>query len=249
MLAANPFPHPLTIGFFYREKMRAIHRVAPYGPMERILEIGGGRGGLTALLYPGARITNVDLDPSLGAASINQVAGTRFVCADATRLPFADESFDAVTMFDVLEHIPDHQRAAAEARRVLRPGGVLLASSPHAKWRYPYYRLFAPIAPREEELFAEWGHVRRGYTLGEFDTLVGLPRERWATFISPVTAFAHDISFSRLSDRVKRGLLVAIAPITWLGYLLHAPHAAGTETAVAYRKPQRDAGAAVAPDG
>src|SRR5688572_23393019 len=49
-LAHNPFPSPLTLGFFYREKMRAIHRVAPDAPFEEILEVGGGRSGLTHLL-------------------------------------------------------------------------------------------------------------------------------------------------------------------------------------------------------
>ncbi len=59
-LTQNPFPHPLTLGFFYREKMRAIHRVAPDEPFDRILEVGGGRSGLTAMLYPRARVTNLD---------------------------------------------------------------------------------------------------------------------------------------------------------------------------------------------
>ena len=49
-LTKNPFPHPHTLGFFYREKMRAIHRIAPDLALNNILEIGGGQGGLTALL-------------------------------------------------------------------------------------------------------------------------------------------------------------------------------------------------------
>jgi SAM-dependent methyltransferase len=239
-LAANPFPNPHTIGFFYREKMRAIHRVAPDERLDRILEIGGGRGGLTGLLYPAAEIVNVDMDPSFGTVAVNRGARTRFVAGDATALPFSDGAFDAVTMFDVLEHIPDHERATAEARRVLRPGGVLMASSPHTRWRYPYYRVLGPIAPHEDELFAEWGHVRRGYTLEDLDRLAALPRERWATFISPVTALAHDVSFARLPLPVRRLAIAALAPLTWLGYAAHRPHARGTETAVAWRKGARD---------
>jgi hypothetical protein len=52
-LARNPFPHGWTDGLFYREKMRAIHRVAPERLGEggaRILEVGGGRSGLARLL-------------------------------------------------------------------------------------------------------------------------------------------------------------------------------------------------------
>lgn len=45
-LAQNPFTHPLTQGFFYREKMRAIHYIAPNQLFENILEVGGGQGAL-----------------------------------------------------------------------------------------------------------------------------------------------------------------------------------------------------------
>ncbi len=237
MLAANPFPYPLTIGFFYREKMRAIHRIAPDEPLDAILEIGGGQGGLTRLLYPKATITNVDLDVSFARAPANRLPRMRFVGGDATRLPFADGSFDAVTMFDVLEHIPDHARAASEARRVVRAGGVIMASSPHTRWRYPYFRFLAPVCPHEQELFAEWGHVRRGYTLEDLDALMALPRAEWSTFISPVTALAHDLSFSKLPLTIRRGLIAMLWPVTWVGYAMHDRHAAGTETAVAWRKP------------
>jgi len=236
-LARNPFGHPLTLGFFYREKMRAIHGVAPDAPFRDILEVGGGQGGLTQLLYPEARIINLDFDPRYGRSHVNRRQGMGFVCGDATALPFPDGSFDAVTMFDLLEHVPDHRRAASEGLRVLRPGGMLLASSPNESWRFPYYRVLKPLCPTEEEMFAEWGHVRRGYSLAELEELVGLPCERRATFISPLTVVNHDIAFSRLPRAVRIALCTALSPITWLGWWLHRPHGPGTETAAAWRKP------------
>ncbi|HEU4564921.1 MAG TPA: class I SAM-dependent methyltransferase [Gemmatimonadaceae bacterium] len=236
-LARNPFGDPYTLGFFYREKMRAIHRVAPDESFGDILEVGGGQGGLTGLLYPGARITNIDMNPAYGRAAPNLRPNTRFLCGDATRLPFADASFDAVTMFDLLEHVPDHEAAAREAWRVLRPGGALMASSPNERWRYPYYGFLAPICPSEAELFAEWGHVRRGYSLGELEALMGRPIDAWATFISPLTALCHDIAFSRLSRTARRALCTAIGPLTWAGYALHGQHSRGTENVALWRKP------------
>ena len=234
-LAQNPFPNPLTLGFFYREKMRAIHQVAPSEGVHRVLEVGGGRSGLAAMLYPEARVTTLDLDPSFADASLNQAERVTFVQGDAVALPFDDGAFDVVTQFDLLEHVPDDAAAASEAVRVLCPGGTLLVSTPHTRWRYPWYPAFRSVAPTEEELFAEWGHVRRGYTIDDLRALIALPLRAWASFINPVTALAHDVAFSRLPYR--RRVLMALAPLTWAGYLLHRRHGRGTETASAWAKP------------
>jgi SAM-dependent methyltransferase len=236
-LSRNPFPHPLTEGFFYREKMRAIHRIAPDLSFETILEVGGGQGGLTALLYPQAQITNIDFDPQYATAPCNQQAQVRFVCGDATALPFADQTFDAVTMFDVLEHIPDHKTAIAEAFRVLRPGGFLLVSTPNENWRFPYYALMQPICPPETDVMAEWGHVRRGYTLTDLEQLIELPYQSIATFINPITVVGHDVAFSKLPHRVRRSLCTLLSPVIWLSYAVHQPESKGTETASAWQKP------------
>src|SRR5574341_895149 len=104
-LAKNPFSYPLTLGFFYREKMRAIHHIAPDRPFQDILEVGGGESGLTASLYPNARVTNLDLNPEYNQALCNQQERVRFVCGDATALSFTSCSFDAVTMFDLFKNL------------------------------------------------------------------------------------------------------------------------------------------------
>jgi SAM-dependent methyltransferase len=235
-LASNPFPHPYTIGFFYREKMRAIHHVAPDEPLNEILEIGGGQSGLAKLLYPNARVTNLDMDPRFADAPSNRQPGVHFVCGDATKIPFPPASFDAVTMFDVIEHVPNDAAAIAEAWRVLRPGGALLLSTPRETWRYPHFQALARFAPHEEKLFAEWGHVRRGYTLKALEDLVGQSCDKWASFMSQGTALAHDIGWSHFAEPLRRSLIALISPLTWGAYLLHNPHDEGSETAVFWRK-------------
>jgi SAM-dependent methyltransferase len=237
-LARNPFPRPWTLGFFYREKMRAFHQVVPDESFADVLEVGGGRGGLTHTLLPRSRVTNIDMNPAFGDAPVNREEGVAFCCADATALPFADASFDAVTMFDVIEHVPDDRSAMAEAWRVLRPGGVLLVSTPHVSWRYPHIGFQQPWCPDEHELFAAWGHVRRGYRLEDLEGLVGARAEQWATFISAGTSLAHDLAWANAPERVRRALITLVAPITWAAYVLHRPHDPGTETAARWRKPR-----------
>jgi len=239
-LARNPFVSPLTFGFFYREKMRAIHRMAPELPFKDILEVGGGQSGLTRLLYPHANITNLDMDPSFANAPCNMQEGVRFVHGDATRLEFASASFDAVTMFDVIEHVPDDQKAMSEVLRVLKPGGYVLVSVPNENWRFPYYRFMKNMCPREAEKFAEWGHVRRGYSLEQLSNLIAIPRESSATFINPLTVLCHDVAFSNAPARVRKAVCMALWPLTWLAYAAHRPGSKGTETASAWRKPPKN---------
>ena len=236
-LSGNPYPNGLTDGLFYREKMRAIHRVAPAetGGTGRVLEIGGGRSGLASLLYPQAEIVTLDIDPEL-ADHQPSWANSTFICGDACSLPMDDDSFDIVTMFDVLEHIEDDRRAAQEALRVVRPGGYVLISTPEMNWHYPYFSVMKRHCPHESELMRAWGHVRRGYRDPELAALFDRQPEKRATFINAATAFFHDVSFSRFGRRRRKVLYALAAPVTFLGYLMHRPSTRGTETAFAWRK-------------
>lgn len=58
------------------------------------------------------------------------------VVGSATDLPFADETFDVVSAFDVVEHCAEDARAVAELKRVLAPGGRMLLSVPAYQWAW-----------------------------------------------------------------------------------------------------------------
>jgi SAM-dependent methyltransferase len=236
-LRRNPYPQPRTMGLFFREKMRAIHRIAPDEPLQRILEVGGGRGGVTTLLYPRASVINLDLEREVSGAACNRSKQVRFVCGNAACLPFPNESFDAVTLFDVLEHVSEDGKAASEALRVLKEGGVLLISSPNRTWKYPYHGFAKSICPSEPEIMNRWGHLRRGYALSDLAALTGLSCEAWTRFINAWTAVGHDIAFARLPFVLRWLLCAAVSPLSWTGYVFHPPQGPGTETASRWRKP------------
>ena len=117
-----------------RQRNRALAEVIPTG-LDRVLDCGCGAGDVSALLKAHAR-TVVSLD----VAQANLVQTRRNLLAQfgeahvlragAEDLPFADASFDAVVLGDVIEHIPARAQAVAEFARVLRPGGLLIMATP-----------------------------------------------------------------------------------------------------------------------
>jgi ubiquinone/menaquinone biosynthesis C-methylase UbiE len=96
------------------------------------LEIGSGTGYFSLnLLQLGTikRLTATDISPGM-LATLEHTAGqlgleAKTVATEAEELPFEDESFDIVFGHAVLHHIPDLEKAFAEFRRVLRPGGAI----------------------------------------------------------------------------------------------------------------------------
>lgn len=104
------------------------------GGARTVLDLGCG-SGFTArrLSQGGLGVVAVDSRPEGLRSLAGSRSGATAVQADATRLPFAEASFDAVVMLDVMEHTDD-SRLLREVRRVLRPGGVLFLTVPAMPW-------------------------------------------------------------------------------------------------------------------
>ena len=90
----------------------------------RVLDVACGRGGVAAAAVDrGAQAVGVDLAEGMVRAAREAKPGIEFQTADAEALPFPDATFGAAVGAFVLNHVPHPERCAAEAARVVAPGG------------------------------------------------------------------------------------------------------------------------------
>ena len=125
-------PSPEWAAHLHNEVLPWFAHLADLG--EHMLEIGPGPGAATEWLrHRVRRLTVLEIDPDAGARLAETYAGgnVRVVVGDATQASWPDETFDSVGSFTMLHHVPTlalQNKILAEAFRLLKPGGVLIAS-------------------------------------------------------------------------------------------------------------------------
>ncbi|HVS84893.1 MAG TPA: class I SAM-dependent methyltransferase [Gaiellaceae bacterium] len=119
-----------------------------FGDARVVLDVGCGAGAFGRLRpSPEIAVHGVDADPR-AVASAAEHEQALVVDLDEGRLPYDDETFDAVLAKDVLEHVRDPLAVAREINRVLKPGGPLVVSV---------------IEARSSRVWSDYTH-RRGFT-------------------------------------------------------------------------------------
>jgi SAM-dependent methyltransferase len=116
-------------------KMHPIRWVPPGAGS--LLDVGCNVGALLAHcqeIYPSMRLSGVEVNAGSLETARQRLPEADLRHSGAESLPFDDDSFDCLTCTEVIEHVPeaDRPRAFAEMRRVLRPDGRLVLTTPHA---------------------------------------------------------------------------------------------------------------------
>lgn len=122
---------------FWRRATRQALRI---GPGDAVLDLAAGTAVSTVELA-GSGAWCVAADFSVGMLAAGQARAVPKVAGDATRLPFADEVFDAVTISFGLRNVVDHEAGLREMARVTRPGGRLVV----CEFSTPTNGLFATV--------------------------------------------------------------------------------------------------------
>ncbi len=161
----------------YRSRLgRVLGALGDLPPGATVLEVGCSQANASLLAAErGLRAVGLDRDVrALAYARRKHEQGDlAVVCGQAEALPLADGSCDAVLATEILEHLPDPAAALWEMRRVLKPGGRLVVTTPNADFiheRLPSYAEHAPGATASPQADAA-GHLF-AFTLAELRALI-----------------------------------------------------------------------------
>ncbi len=191
----------------YRAWLDGMMRQAPIGPDDDVLDIAGGTGDVTFAVARAKKPRHIqctDLVPEmLDVARGHMAAGAScgvpvdFEVVDAQDIPYADASYDVVTMAYGIRNMPDRPRALAEMLRVLKPGGALVclefSTPPNRAWRGLYGVYLKHLIPL-------WG----GLITGDRDGFVYLGKS--------IRAFPDQAGLAALMYRA------GFVDVTWKNY-------------------------------
>ncbi len=149
----------------FKKRAQTIFEWVPPRDDALILDCACGRGFyLNMYRYVGAcRLVGLELDAEViekARRNVGHLPGITLTRGNIYALPFADDTFDGVILSEILEHIDDDVAGLREVMRVLKPGGVVAITVPHAN--YPFW--WDPINWTLERVFNT--HIQHGPLAG-----------------------------------------------------------------------------------
>jgi SAM-dependent methyltransferase len=131
-----------------RRLSRLLDAAEPYRANDRLLDVGCGRGALVLAARDRGWEAHATEISATCVAVLRPLLGERLHQGDLLAAPFADGSFDAIFLIEVLEHLADPSAYLRAALRLLRPGGALVLTTPNyrglsGRTRGPRWRVVA----------------------------------------------------------------------------------------------------------
>jgi SAM-dependent methyltransferase len=174
-------------------------------PTDEVVEVGSGEGYGTSLLSEtAARVVGLDIDEATVEHASGKYASDKvgFALYDGNTIPFPDNTFDLAVSFQVIEHIRDDAGHVAQICRILKPGGILVLTTPNRNYRLlPGQKPWNRFHVREYDRQQLQATLRRSFP----DTLVlgirgseevqAIERARvaWALKSGPMTAIRRSL--------------------------------------------------------
>src|SRR5947209_6825761 len=197
--------------WWYRGRRTVLNRVIKDLDLPqhaRILDAGCGSGRNMVELSRYGTVSAIELSPASVALARGRRAG-EVIEGSVLEMPFADASFDLVASLDVIEHLEDDVGALRELRRVVAPGGALLATVPAYQWLWSghdeinhHYRRYTRSSLERAGASAGWHGVRTTY----FNSL-----------LLPIAILLRVLErFSRRPTESSLDLWVPPEPLNWL---------------------------------
>lgn len=152
--------HDHVIRGRYSPQIRTFKRIAERykqpGEFQRILIVGCGTGQEALYMNSlfNARVYGVDVDQEFLSEAVQHVSLQNY---NGHTLPFADQSFDIIYSYHVLEHVADVPRTLDEMERVLAPGGIVYVGVPNKSRLFGYFGMqYKTLGQKLSQNLRDW---------------------------------------------------------------------------------------------
>lgn len=138
--------------FFHRKRQKLLlNLIEKFGKGKKYLDAGCGSGLITR--YLPANSVGLDINPRNIERAKKYAPRAKIVEADIENMPFSDNYFSTIICSEVLEHLPNPQKAISEIKRVLEPGGILIGTVPQKNflWKLRVLSSTHPGEPYHKE--------------------------------------------------------------------------------------------------
>jgi SAM-dependent methyltransferase len=177
------------------EALAELIRASSHLPIRRLLVVGCGSGKEAAVLAeelgPATETTGIDIVVNFDPEAAQAV---RLLHGDATKLEFAEGSFDCVYSYHALEHIPRHVQALREMRRVLVDNGLLCIGTPNRSRLFAYAGSRASLWEKLRWNMIDWKARLRGRFRNECGAHAGFSSSELQRELQGVFGNAEEIT-------------------------------------------------------